>query len=161
MKRETLLTVAVVVLFVLNISTIGFLWFSRGWHPHGPPHGRPPVDGIIINSLNLTTEQQAKFEELKHDHRSQMNKLDGQYRTAITEYLQLLEGDSISAESKSVLEKIVCDIQRQRAEVTLEHFKQLKGICTEEQKKSFDAIIPDLIQVIAPPRHHPPFPPPH
>lgn len=160
MKRETLLTVAVGVLFALNISTIGFLWFTRGGHPHGPPPHRHGIDNVIVDGLKLTPEQQSRFEELKHDHRSQMDRLDEQYGKAITEYLLLLKTDSINAENKMVLEEVICDIQRQRAQVTLDHFRQLKGICTPEQQKEFDAIIPELIEVIAPPRHRP-FPPPH
>lgn len=151
MKRETLLTIAVAILFLLNAGIIGFLLFNR--MPHHPPHHRPPIDRIIIEGLGLDNRQQEQFEELKHDHRSQMIVLDSEYNAVVEEYFNLLRSDTTGVSVKDSSESRIAAIQTKRAQVTLEHFRQLKQICTPEQQRKFDSIIPKLVQVMMPHRH--------
>lgn len=151
MKRETLLTIAVAVLFLLNLGIIGFLLLNQ--MPHHPPHHRPPVDRVIIEGLGLDNRQQEQFEELKHEHRSQMVVLDNEYNTVVEEYFNLLGSDTAGVSSKDSLESEMAAIQTKRAQVTLEHFRQLKQICTPEQQKKFDSIISKLVQVMIPQGH--------
>jgi Spy/CpxP family protein refolding chaperone len=159
MKRETLLTFAVAVLFLLNVGTIGFLYMNHVVR-HIPPHHRPPIDDLIIDGLELTDVQQDKFEELKHNHRTQMIALDKEYDAAVKQYFNLLKSDTIEMVSRDSFELRIGSIQIQRAKVTLAHFAELKSICTEAQKKKFDSIIPKLVQIMVPPRH-PAGRPPH
>jgi Spy/CpxP family protein refolding chaperone len=160
MKRETLLTVAVAVLFLLNAGTLGFLWLGRMSH-HLPPHHRPPIDGILMETLQFTPEQQEKFEEMKHDHRSKMIKLDMEYDAAVGEYFNLLRSDAEGVATRDSSERRIGGIQTKRAQITLEHFAQLKAMCTAEQQQKFDSVIPKLVQIMTPPRHPRGGQPPH
>ncbi|MCW5909172.1 MAG: periplasmic heavy metal sensor [Chitinophagales bacterium] len=160
MKRETLLTVAVVALLLLNAGTLGFLWLGKMPH-HPPPHPRPPIDQIIIEGLELDRSQQEKFEELKHEHITAMRALDKEYDKAVEEYFYLLRSDTTGVTARLASESRIGQIQTQRAQVTLEHFRKVKEMCTPEQQTKFDSIIPKLVQIMIPPRHHPKFHPPH
>ena len=144
MKRENLLTIAVVLLLVLNSATLGFLFFQRG---HRPP---PPLrfEKFIPESLSLSEAQIKQFDEMRGEHHAKMLDLDKQNRETLVVYLQLLKEDSVNALQKDSFEKIIATIQQQRAAITLDHFQKLKAICTAEQKEIFNAIIPDLTQVI-------------
>jgi Spy/CpxP family protein refolding chaperone len=160
MKRETLLTIAVAVLFLLNVGTLGFLWFGQTHH-HPPPHGRPPIDAVLMEGLQLTAEQDQKLEALKHEHRESMIALDKQYNAAVEEYFNLLKGDTVEITSRDSSESKIGSIQVQRAQVTLEHFRQVKTMCNDEQKKRFDSIIPKLVEIMIPPRFPRGGPHPH
>ena len=152
MKRETLLTIAVAVLFLLNVGTLGFLWFGR-MHHHPPPHRRPPIDATLLDALQFTPEQEEKFEELKHEHHGKMIELDQQYDLAVEEYFSLLKSDTAGVATRDSSERKIGDIQTERARVTLEHFREVKALCNAEQQKKFDAVIPKLVEIMIPPRH--------
>lgn len=130
----------------MNISTIGFMFFQRG---HRPP---PPVrmDKLIPESLGFSDAQIQQFDEMRFAHHSKMVALDEENKQTLITYLQLLREDAVNTAQKDSLEKIVAGIQQQRAQITLEHFQQLKSICTPEQKEKFNRLIPDLIRVMVP-----------
>lgn len=154
MKREKLLTIAVVFLFLLNISTIGFLFFQRG---HRPP--RPlRMERFIPETLGFNDEQHKQFDDLRFAHHNKMEALDEENKEILIKYLQLLRADFINIPEKDSLEKMVGNIQQQRAQITLEHFQQLKAVCTTEQKEKFNQLIPELIRVMVPPSSKEPRP---
>lgn len=156
MKRETLLTVVVILLLILNFATLSFLVSN---HPNHLPHHRPPglgVGAIIAERLHFTPEQNQQFDLLKRAHRSSINHLDADYRQVLISYLSLLKSDKYSARTKDSLESELAKIEVLKADITLSHFREVKSLATAEQRKKFDALFPVLIDVIAPP----PFPSP-
>ncbi|MFN8285658.1 MAG: periplasmic heavy metal sensor [Chitinophagales bacterium] len=162
MKRETFLTVIIIALLLLNFGTLGFLFLNK---PHPPghfppgPQGGPGVGEMLMQNLSFSTQQREDFEKLRFEHRSSINKLDEQNNQLLVAYLQLLQAENINTSSKDSLEKEMARIQIQKADVTINHFQKVKALCSPEQKKKFDEIIPDLIQVIAAPKNGPPMPP--
>jgi hypothetical protein len=59
MRKETLLTVAVIALLLLNFGTLGFLLFRRP--PHPPGGGPGGLDRRIVETLQLDAAQQQRF----------------------------------------------------------------------------------------------------
>ena len=144
MKREKILTIAVVFLFALNICTLTFICFQHGHRPPPPIH----FEKFIPESLGLNEEQVKAFDELRNVHHTQMMMLDKQNAETLIIYLDLLKTDSVNTTLKDSLEKIISTIQQQRAAITLDHFQKLKTICTTEQKARFNTIIPELTRVM-------------
>lgn len=156
MKKETLLTTAVVALLLLNFGTLGFLFFRRPPHPPGVEQpGRR-----IVQQLQLDAAQQQQFEKLKSAHHEQMLTADRAYRDALGQYFALLKKDTVDTARRDSLQAVLTRIQQERASVTFQHFADLKALCTPEQRTRFDALLPDLMQVILPPRrdNRPPSP---
>jgi len=151
MKKETLLVITIVVLFLLNLSTLGFLFFRRP--PHSP--GAGALDRRIISTLQLDEAQQQRFEQLKKAHHEQMQASDRAYRDALNNYFGLLKSDSVASVQRDSLQAILTRIQNDRAAVTFQHFADLKALCRPEQKQDFDRLLPDLLQVILPHRNRP------
>ncbi len=153
MKKETLLTIAVFALLVLNFGILGFLFFR---HPHPPPGmGAGPLDRRIVEKLHLDKDQEQKFEQLKSAHHAQMIALDEAYRGALGDYFALLKNDTIIPGQRDSLQAVLSRIQQQKASVTFQHFSDLKGLCTPEQKTNFNALLPELMQVILPRKERP------
>lgn len=161
MKRETFLTLVIVALLLLNFGTLGYLFLGK---QHGPGKFPPPggrVGNLLMEQLQFTGEQKKSFEQLRYDHRTAMNKLDEQNKDLLVAYLELLKDESVNAATKDSLEKQMAAIQTQKADITLNHFKQVKQLLTPEQQKRFNDLIPDLIEVVAPAKQQgPPGPPP-
>jgi Spy/CpxP family protein refolding chaperone len=149
MKKETLLTVAVVALLLLNFGTLGFLLIRRAPHAGG---GRPGegLDRHIVEVLQLDDAQKQQFAKLKTEHHSQMLLSDAAYREALENYFDLLKNDTVDQRLQDSLMSDMTRIQNERATVTYRHFADLKAMCRPEQKQRFEALLPELLQVILP-----------
>lgn len=146
MKREKLLTICVVVLFVMNIGTLGLLFFTHQHMAH-PPHGGPGGHGpdrMIIEGLKLTPEQISRFETLKHDHHEAMLKEGQKDRELHRAYFALLRSENPNKQMADSILQQMSDIVKERNEITFAHFADLRKLCTEEQKKRFDDILDEV-----------------
>jgi protein CpxP len=96
---------------------------------------------------------------MKHAHHEKMLELDAEYQQVLLTYFNLLKADSAFS-GKDSLENKLGAIQVEKANVTFNHFKELKGICTPSQKVGFDSILPQIMRVISPghPGDGPPAP---
>jgi protein CpxP len=162
-RNFTLLKWSVVVLVVLNIVLMASMWIRPGGHRHGPPPPHPGPGGpkmMIIEELKFTKEQTSKFETLVDEHRKAMRELEEKSRELREEYFSLLASDSPDQKKKEELETTIANNQKAIDVVTFDHFKQVRELCTPEQKKRFDEIIGDIIKHMRGP-HGPPPPPPH
>lgn len=148
MKRESLLTIAVIALLLLNFSILGFLFFRRPPLPPKGNHGR--IDRQIIEKLALNPEQVLAFEQLKLAHQKLMEKSNRDYRFSLEHYFDLLKQDSIIPREQDSLETVLMEIHRDRAQATLQHFKALKALCKPEQGQYFEALIPELMGIMLP-----------
>lgn len=154
MKRETLLTIVVVFLLVLNLGTLGFLFFqNRGSHGHhGPPHhpgvGFHRPDELMIETLQWDNAQIEKFEGFKEDHHQQMEVLHQQTRENARAYFQLLGRTPVDTLMADSLSKVMGAIETKKAGVTYSHLQDLKSICNETQKPKFDSLLPQLIEML-------------
>jgi len=153
MKKETLLTVAVIALLLLNFGTLGFLLFRRP--PHPPGAGPAALDQRIVATLQLDAAQQQQFEQLKRTHHQQMQASDGAYREALGNYFALLKNDSMAPAQRDSLQATLTGIQNERASVTFQHFTDLKALCRPDQRPRFEALLPELMQVILPHKNRP------
>lgn len=150
MKRETFLTIAVAVLFFMNVGTMAFLFLHRPPHPGGLRGGLRP-DKLIIESLSLNETQQKEFMQLKQAHYEAMVVLDQKKKDADRNYLEGIvnQADSLAIDS---LNKVIGLVERQRATVTCNHFKDVRNICNDEQKQEFDQLLPELFRFLQGPK---------
>lgn len=164
MKQQKILWVAVTLLFILNAGTLYLLLAHKPYERPARP-GNRAFDRRVAETLDLTPEQQQHFDELKKEHHQAMVQLDAQMKQPFEQYFSLLQqaGD---IRAKDSLERVISGIYLEKVKNTYEHFSKLKALCTPQQQQRFGALVPELMQVIAPrpagrdPRNPPP-PPPH
>jgi protein CpxP len=151
MKKETLLLMGIVCLLLLNLTTLGFLFWRQ---PGG--HGRPEnrmrhLDQKMTETLGWNAAQIDSFTVFKQAHHEKIKAADQAYRNALEQYFALLTQPETTLAQQDSLEKVLSSIQIVRAQVTYAHFKDLKRICTPEQQQKFDTLLPELMNVILPP----------
>jgi Spy/CpxP family protein refolding chaperone len=172
MEKDKFLVVTIIILFILNLFTLGYVLFGKdepffpifsGERPgpegrmedlSGPrdkgPDGRKP-DLQIINRLKLTPDQILKFEELKKEHRKQADELIFQGKKLRDEYFSLLKSEFPDSAKASSLLNAIAENQKQLDKATFAHFKKLKELCDGDQKKLFDIFIEELAASLKPP----------
>ena len=145
----------IVLLLMLNFGMLAFLFVSS----HHPPFGEAYSPGqLIIHTLNFTNEQKDKFETMRFNHRSAMNKLDDKNRELARQYFLLLTASPIDTAKKDSLEKMIQLTETKKADITFNHFQEIKSMLNNEQQAKFDELIPRLIPILIPPSGKPPRP---
>ena len=147
MKKERFYQIIIFALLALNI--IGALFIFMGGR-----RGHPPGDyiaGAIIKELGLDDAQKETFEKLKRAHHAQILDLNQAYSQGLDTYLQQLKQSSIEPSVSDSLASALASIQKQKAEITLKHFGEVKALCRPDQLPAFEKLLPQLMQVILPP----------
>lgn len=156
MNDSKFLKIAIVILLIINISTLAFFSFR----PHGPrpPHpgmgpGRGPFE-FLVRELKMTDEQKSKYETLRDQHHEAVESLREQSHDMHKAFFDLINAEPIDSIRVKNLADSISENQKQIELITFYHFKEVRSICTPEQQKRFDVIIDDALRMLQPP-HRP------
>jgi len=158
MKKDTLLTIAVLGLLVLNIALVIIFYVNQGKRPFmpPPPRGNEHPDKVIIDRLKFDETQQKEFENLKDEHRQKVRALEEKSRRLHDElFAQLKEPEQDPGKVTQIISSIG-ENRKQFEQATYDHFAAIKALCkTDEQKKLFDDFIDELGKMVGPPPQQP------
>ena len=140
MTKQTLLTIAVVLLLAMNGVTV----WSLLRHPHRPP-GPPPEERpkmLVIDRLGFSADQVAKYEQLISAHRQAIETNDMRLREAREAlFNDLRHPDDAVRDS---LANVIGGLQAAVERVNHDHFAQVRALCRPDQLPKFDALIGEL-----------------
>lgn len=149
-----LLTGLVILLLLINITTIAGIWklIDPRTLTMMPPPPPSPKD-FIISKLNLDDDQQKVFEELRKEHFEQMRGLQEQIRDEKDAMYDLLKSSSPDTVQTYLHIARIMQSEERLERITFEHFRKVRAICNQEQQQHFDAIIDQVMRmVMRPPR---------
>ena len=137
MTRTRLLSIAVVALVLLNLTTLGVLFFRKPPHPEHGKHGGPKA--VIIERLKFDDDQVTAYEELIKDHRRKIDALD--------ERMMELRGRLYGAHDALPKDSLIAMIGTTQGEIErthADHFGLIRVLCKPDQLPLFDAMTKDL-----------------
>ncbi len=137
MTRTRLLSIAVLVLVLLNMATLAALFFRKAPHPEHRKHQGPKA--IIIERLKFDEGQVALYEELIRDHRSRIDELDKR--------MMELRGrlyDVSDPQSADPIIDLIGETQGEIERIHTDHFGRIRALCRADQLPLFDALTKDL-----------------
>ena len=148
MKKNTLL-------YIIIILLIGFNGYFIATQFKKPPRKKPGGPGIFITKeLNFDEEQMAQFEALLRPHDAKMREIDRHKRRLKDHLFELMfQEDAAQSAIDSVLVEIGRNEQSRDRQV-FDHFREVREICNESQRKKFEKIIVGALH-----RNGPPPPP--
>jgi len=135
------LPAAVVMLAVVNLVTLGLLWFGR---PKPPP--RRDARGFLVSELQLDATQVRRFDSLRRVHFAEVDSLHDEMhrlKDALFARLPLANGGTAIADS---IGNVQAGIERS----TFNHFAALRQLCNPQQQQSFDRVINDVLRTMRP-----------
>jgi periplasmic protein CpxP/Spy len=138
------LWIAILSLFILNMGTLGWIFFKN-------KHDGPPVGPVFIEkTLGFDKKQIEEFEPLKKQHFKDVlpvREAIKQDKEALFSWVKSEKADSLELENHlaSLSLKV---IQNERN--TFKHFRELRDLCSPEQKKVFDEVLIDRIRKMPP-----------
>ena len=133
----------VVILVVLNIGSLGFLWYghlnNRPPKPEGD--GKPNPEEFLIQQLQLNTEQAQIFRTLRAQHMRETDSLRREIqhlKVHLMEGLFMIPPDTVHAR---VLSDTIGKLQADFELSVYRHFSDLKQICQTEQHSKLKRLI--------------------
>ena len=150
------------ILAILNIVLMLNMW-RKPMHPPMQLAGGPK--DRIISELKFTPDQVDLFEDLVDKHRSAMKDLKDKGRETRNQYFDLLKQEQPDEKTIEELSLLIATNQKEIEKITFNHFKDVRKLCSTQQKSKFDEIIGDVLKGMskqgAPPPHGPHGPPEH
>lgn len=144
MSQLTFYKYASLSLLLLNVAVIGFFLLTK---PAPPPRmGEHNFQYEVIEMLHLNEEQVTSFRAFAQGHNQQMTSINEQQQKLLRPYFESLANPSVGMDKASVLNQFQ-QLEREKIEVTYQHFEDLKLILNEVQLTHFETFISRYIDV--------------
>ena len=160
--RNKLLTGAVILLLLANVASLSIYWWTnrdRKGEPRSMIKGRSAAAQFLIDQLEFDTAQQNAYAQLIKEHQDNTRGISEAIRDSKKQLFDLLADER---EQQSGVRQALDSIGRNESLLqwnTFEHFKKVRALCNDRQKKKFDAIIQEVIRMMV--AQHPGPPPPN
>ncbi len=154
MPEARFLKIIIIVLLLINIGTLGFLWF--GGRHNG--HRQPPLPGMDLpprgaaaflnESLSLTDAQETEYRKLRSSHHQTVEAIRGEMKENKRTLYMLLKTpnpNSVRNEEARWLDSLAAQ-QRRIEFITYEHFREVRALCTPQQQAKFDEVIDEALE---------------
>ncbi len=141
-NKQKGLYIVIIALLVINIGTLGFLWYNS---LRGPKHDKgslpmaPPPEVLFRDELRFTPEQMTKMEAFRDENFKATKKILDEIRDlkkSMSEQIKSAGDD----EAKKIAGQIG-DKQKELEMLRFTHFRQIRGICDDAQKQKFDEMM--------------------
>lgn len=129
------------LLLILNIIVLSFLAFRKppGINFHPEHH---PLEKDLLDNLGLSQDQLNAFEESKENYKQKSRMLNEELNNTSIQYYKASIGDSTRVNIHTDIMNLTDKIYQ----TNLEHFDELRGLCTPNQIEKMEEFIGALIK---------------
>ena len=154
----------IIVLVLINISTLVFLWYSYKMRPPLPPppppplaefDRKPPMLDFMIKELNFDESQGKKLGDILDSHHKSVGDISDSMRILKDAISGEIENAKMDEKKIKSIAKQIGDMQTQIEILRYEHFENIKSICTNGQLELFNGMIKNLMSHPNPDVHPP------
>ena len=135
MKADRFYKILSIILVVMNLVLVGFILLPK----HPPHHPPKPLKDIVVAELEFDEEQKKQFLASVKRHRDAMKTIESKRRAALEECFASVSGTSGDSIPQGAVE--AGKLEQERVVITLEHLKELRSICKEDQLLNFDLLM--------------------
>lgn len=151
LKNKVLVTV-IAILLVANIAMLVF--FLTGMKApekdHRPAAAPPPhtTESFLQERIGFTDQQISEFNRLKDEHHQRLFPLFEDLRKTKDQYYLLVKAPPSEAYLDS-LAAVIGEKQRILDRQVFQTIQQVRGLCTPQQRDSFDSMLPKIAYKMA------------
>ena len=146
MEKLRFYKIAIAVLLLLNVGTLGFLWYHRP-----PPPGQGGPFQFLVKATEMDAGQKETYSRLRDKHRDKMMEIRRQNGEIRDKLYGLLSADTSKNAEIAFLTDSIATLRREEEQLTFEHFRAVRALCRPDQQAKFDATIGDAIRNFGPP----------
>jgi hypothetical protein len=146
MNNKRFWIVLVAILVLVNVISLGFLWFGRYKHEkHSFRDEKPNTEQMIKKKLNLSDEQLRQFKSERKRHFRQVRPLESELRD-LKKQLFEMNVDGISEVDISPKLSEIRQVQGEIDSLTYSHFATLRSYCHEDQIEDFNMMLKHMLR---------------
>jgi len=153
MKTNSLpkiMTLLVLVLVIANLGFLSFFFFRYQRTGNNSIHPDQGLDQFLIKELGLNEMQKKAYFKRKSLDLDSINLAKKMTREAKDRFFALLKIDSLDPEKINAMARDASEKEEMIDLLTYRHFKALRDILNEEQKKKFEKIVQMAIHLEGP-----------
>ena len=143
-SSNKILTVAVVLLLLINIGLVVFMLTGKKKAGGRPPKADPFE--MMVKELKMTEKQQADYKAMKEEHMKVIRPLFDSVRAAKTAFFGMVKDADVNDSLVNVYSERITSKQAEIDKLTFSHFKRVRTVFTPEQQPQFDAFIQKMMQ---------------
>src|SRR5579885_3491239 len=140
-----ILSVALIVLLLVNIVLLFFLWKEK----HSDQSTRQPASNSALETmsreLNMTDQQKAQYQILRDQHFSRVKPLFDSIREIRKDFLKLMRNTIVMDSEVAAYSHRIAEKQAVIDRLTLDHFRKVRGLFSGDQQKKFDEFIQKMM----------------
>lgn len=138
------LWIIIIVLIVVNIFSVGAIWFSKEHRPYSRVVSRydersnfqPREQHFIPRQLNFNADQRAKFDSLAEIHREMLSEKTDEIRLLREQLVARMRNQEFNSASEELIQQIG-DKQAELELLNFRNFRDIMNICDDNQKEMF------------------------
>ncbi|MFZ4401651.1 MAG: hypothetical protein ACOYO1_16590 [Bacteroidales bacterium] len=144
-KEKKIAFWTIIILVILNISTLSMMWIHRPpHHPPPPPHLGKLIPDLIIEELRLDQNQRLAFDESEQQQMRKINPLlDSLHHSKQNLFLSVFEEKIDTVKMNANINQIG-RISEEIDKVTFFHVSELKKICNPKQQQMLEELFRDM-----------------
>lgn len=142
MKTNKILTIAVVLLLLINLTMLFFMFKGRRHHEMQ----RSDNFELMVKELSMTEQQKNDFKKLKEEHFKAIRPVFDSMRTLKQSLFNLVKSDSVSDSVVANYSRLIAEQQAIADRATINHFRTVRALFTGDQQKKFDEFIQKMMQ---------------
>ena len=144
MKTNRILTIAVVLLLVVNVAMLIFMLKGRSHHDM-KYRGGGPFD-MMVKELNMTEQQQTEFKKLKDEHFAVIKPVFDSVRTLKKSLFGLVKEENVNDSLVNNYSGLISQQQAIIDRLTINHFRKVRTLFSGDQQKKFDDFVQKMMQ---------------
>ena len=144
MKTNRILTIAVVLLLLVNVAMLIFMLKGHGRHEMRN-RGGGPFD-MMVKELNMTEQQQTAFKKLKDEHFTAIKPVFDSVRTLKKSLFGLVKEENVNDSLVSKYSALISEQQAIVDKLTINHFRKVRALFTGDQQKKFEDFVQKMMQ---------------
>ena len=144
--KQSLLVTVVIILIALNLGVVAFMWYTQRPNNEGPANTR-----FLIERLNFSKEQEQQYLDLQRRLADSLEPVKEHERKVHDRFFEMMHAEAPDSAQVAATIDTMGHIRGQIEYFTFMHFRQVRAMCTPEQKTKFDATISEAMRRMAPP----------
>lgn len=144
-RNRTLFFILIISLLANVAMLVYFGWIKEQFHRNPRNSPNSPISVFLRKDVGFTDQQMEAYNKLRLQNRQKMKPLFEEARLAKVDFYKHLDDRQLN---DSLLDAAAAQIGEKQKALdlqTLKNFRQLRDLCTEEQKRRYDSLIAGVI----------------
>jgi protein CpxP len=165
-KQKRYLVYIIILLVILNMSTLLMVWIGRPSHrsanrgPVSPEHEKARVEQLLKDELGFDETQTEQYLMMRQEHHKRVTSLRHEIRQLKKQMFDEVLQDNPQPMLSDSLLRLAQEKQANLEQLTFKHFLDLKKLCKPEQRDKLKLLMHEVFRQ-KPGSRDDGMPPPH